>query len=78
VLAKSEAEPGPPAGLTRDGFYNPLQDFIFDLLGDEKGKEWWRWFTTTYPKWAREGWIRIDAARNLPPCAPVDGPPPSR
>ncbi len=70
VLARSEAAPQPPAGLTREGFYNPLQDFVFDRLGDVAGTAWWQWFTVTYPKWAREGWVRIDEARKLPPCAP--------
>lgn len=69
VKSPSRAAPLPPPGLTRDGFYGPLQDFIVDALGEEAGKAWWEWFTTSVPKWGAEGWQRLDKARSLPPCS---------
>lgn len=48
-------------------------DVLFDMVasrfGEEAAKEWFRWFTTVYPEWAREAWQRIDKARQQPPCA---------
>ena len=67
VKAPSRAEPLPPeTGLAADILF----DMLVSQFGEDRGKAWWEWFTTTYPNWAREGWIRIDTARGLPPCAP--------
>lgn len=66
VGAPSRAEPIPPEiGLAEEVLF----DMISEAVGEEPARAWIKWFTTTYPEWAREGWIRLDKARALPPCA---------
>lgn len=53
-----------PEGLDAEAFYEAL----IVLAGEDLASRWWKWFTETWPSWAREGWTRLDTARQTPPC----------
>ncbi|WP_156402130.1 hypothetical protein [Caulobacter sp. Root1472] len=59
------AEPLPPAGVDQAALYAA----IVAVLGEKLGSAWLEWHETAWPRWARQGWRRLEVPhRDCPPA----------
>lgn len=77
AVAQTLAEPLPPAGFSE----HAVMEAMITAFGDDAALAFWRWWRVDYPRWAREGWTRLQdigrACENLGTTAspPLPRPP---